>query len=165
MGPSIDATVAAVGSDRDALHSVRGIEFSSESVPVARAAGIRHASAELVGFAETHCYPGREWAESLVRTHRADWAVVGPEFQNENPQTAISRACMLVDYGLWTAPAEPGEVDHVPVTTPPTSARSSSPTGIASRRSCRRRPSFTGSCGAAASGSTFSPKPGFGTAT
>ena len=113
VGPSIDDTVAGVGSDRDALHSVRGIEFSSDSVPVARAAGIRHASAELVGFAETHCYPAREWAESLVRTHRANWAVVGPELQNENPQTAISRACMLVDYGLWTAPAEPGEVDHV----------------------------------------------------
>jgi hypothetical protein len=114
VGPSIDDTVAVLDGLREALHSVRAIESSSQSLPISRAVGIRHASAELIAFAETHCFPAREWAESLVRTHRANWAVVGPEIANENPRTAISRACMLVDYGPWTAPAEPGEVGHVP---------------------------------------------------
>ncbi len=67
----------------------------------ANAEGARRASAPIVVFAEDHAFPEPGWAAALVARHREDWAAVGPVVKNANPQSAISWADYLMNYGPW----------------------------------------------------------------
>ena len=73
--------------------------------PKARAEGVLHASAPVVAFLEDHCFPSREWAAALIEAHRGECTVIGYAFTNANPQTYISRAALMKDYGPWLHPA------------------------------------------------------------
>jgi hypothetical protein len=92
-----DAAPAGVAGvrlvDRDGL----------ETLPAARVAGIRAASAPAVAFTETHAFPEPDWARALIARHREDWAAVGPVFVNGNPARALSWASILLDYGRFMA--------------------------------------------------------------
>src|SRR2546430_14932276 len=74
----------------------------------ARLAGVRQASAPIVAFLEDHCVPQGVWAKRLVEAHEGPWVAVGYSFCNANPQTYLSRATMLSDYGRWEHPVESG---------------------------------------------------------
>lgn len=84
------------------------------SVAAARAAGIRRASAPIVALGEDHSYPAPGWAAALIAAHRQPWAAVGPVIGNANPDTTLSWANLLVEYGPWIEPAAPGPVDFLP---------------------------------------------------
>jgi glycosyl transferase family 2 len=75
---------------------------------IARAAGVRLATAEVIGFIEDHCFPESDWAEMLLDAYRGPWAAVGYAFTNANPRTYISRASLVARYGQFMHPARPG---------------------------------------------------------
>jgi hypothetical protein len=81
-----------------------------DSVGRANAAGVRAARADVVVFAEDHCFPEPGWAEALLQRHaRGDVAVVGPVFRNANPQTLVSWCDFVIGYGPWIDPTPAGE--------------------------------------------------------
>ena len=85
-----------------------------KSTAEARAAGVRRASAPIVAFTEDHSYPVPGWAQALVESHCQPWAVVGPVFDNGNPNSMTSWANLLVEYGEWIEPAAAGIISHLP---------------------------------------------------
>jgi hypothetical protein len=91
------------------------VESELYPLPAARAAGIRAAGAPLVAIAETHSFPEPGWARAQLAAHRGSWAAVGPAMVNANPDSLISWAGLLLDYGPWVELAEPGQSDDVPV--------------------------------------------------
>ncbi len=98
----------------DGLHSVRIVESELDSIPRARAEGIRAAGAPIVVFGETHSYPEPEFAEALIEAHRGPWAVVGPAILNANPGSLLSWAALFMDYGPWVESRERGPMADVP---------------------------------------------------
>ncbi len=64
-----------------------------------RAAGAVQARAEVVAFAEDHCFPGPGWAEALVEAHREAWAGVGATMTNANPASLLSWADLFLNFG------------------------------------------------------------------
>ncbi len=85
------------------------------TLPEARAAAVRYASADYVAFLEDHCYPQPGWAEALIQTTKENnWAAIGYSFINANPKTYTSRACMLADYILFADPISSGERNILP---------------------------------------------------
>jgi hypothetical protein len=107
-----------LAADRSELESFvhrQIVEVGSiESLPWARAQGIRRAKAPLVVLTESHSYPDPRWAESLIEAHRGPWAAVGPVLRNANPQTMLSWAALLIAYGPWVEGARAGAVDDLP---------------------------------------------------
>ncbi len=95
--------------------AVRYVEVGRlDSIPAARAEGIRRARAPIVALAEDHAFPEPGWAEALLAAHAEGFAAVGPVMVNANPESAVSWADYLVGYGPWTDPAEPGPREHLP---------------------------------------------------
>jgi Glycosyl transferase family 2 len=85
------------------------------SPPSARAKAVRAATAPLVLFAETHSYPRPGYIETLVRAHhQGPWAAVGPSMGNANPDSALSWANLMLDYGRWVPDDQRGVIDDVP---------------------------------------------------
>ncbi|MBK9166297.1 MAG: glycosyltransferase [Bryobacterales bacterium] len=82
---------------------------------VARAAGIRAASAPAVFVGETHSYPHPEFAEKLLRALDSGYAAVAPGFGNGNPNGVLSWAGFLSDYGRWVHTLPAGEIPEVPL--------------------------------------------------
>jgi hypothetical protein len=80
----------------------------------ARAAAVHDASAPVVAFIEDHCFPAPTWAEELIEAHQGPWAAVGYAFTNANPETYLSRAGMINDYGAWVHPARRGRSPNLP---------------------------------------------------
>lgn len=78
-----------------------------------RVAGIAASHAEVLMLAETHCYPGPGWLDSVLAAHREGWSVVGPRFENANPATAISWANFVDHYARFWNPSASGELDEV----------------------------------------------------
>ena len=96
------------------LKNVRVVEIGPmNSTPGARAAGVVHAAAPWVAFAEDHCYPDQHWAEALIEAHRGPWAAVGPAMRNANRST-LSWVNLAIEYGPWLHPARRGPVEHLP---------------------------------------------------
>ena len=104
IGPS-EATplVAAVGIPVEYLTRPE-LELWAD----ARAAGLAQASTPVVAFIEDHCLPESDWAAAVIEAHDGPWAAVGYGFTNANPETYVSRAAMLTDYGMWLLPAKRG---------------------------------------------------------
>ncbi len=84
------------------------------SVAFANAAGVRHAQAAVVVFAETHAYPEPEWAQLLIAAHQQDWVAVGPAMVNGNPESIVSWASFLIAYSRWMPPITSGVIDDLP---------------------------------------------------
>ena len=97
------------------LHSKQVIMVSS-IVPLAqaRAKGVRVARSPFLFIAETHAYPDPELAERLIDALSSEWSVAVPGFRNSNPNSGLSWAGFLSDYGAWSDTLERGEVDRSP---------------------------------------------------
>ena len=109
------ARLAVVESDLGGFAGWHIVEIGEmTSTAVARAAGIRAASADVVAFAEDHSFPAPEWAEALLARHREPWAGVGPLVRNANPASVASWANFLIEYGEFAAAANVGERHHIP---------------------------------------------------
>jgi hypothetical protein len=80
----------------------------------ARRIGLTRSSAPIVAFVEEHCFTDPHWAERLIAAHEGPWASVGYGFLNANPETYVSRAAMVTDYGLWLDPAQRGPTAFLP---------------------------------------------------
>ena len=80
----------------------------------ARRVGLERAAAPVVAFVEEHCFTEPGWAEALLEAHEGPWAGVGYGFRNANPETYVSRAAMLTDYGLWLDPVPRGPTSFLP---------------------------------------------------
>ncbi len=113
--------IPGAGPDRsehpelDSFNGVKLVASPPYPLPVARAAGIRAAAAPLVAIAETHSFPEPGCADALIAAHRGPWAAVGPAMANANPDSLISWANLLLDYGPWVELADGGPADDVPV--------------------------------------------------
>lgn len=123
MAGSIELIICAPSTERArvdaeavrALHSVRVLETGTlrETGPM-RARAVREAAADIVAFAEDHCFPFPDWAEALVAAHAAPHAAVGPAVYNANPETRVSWADFVLEYGRWAAPRRRQEVELLP---------------------------------------------------
>jgi hypothetical protein len=73
------------------------------------AAAVQAASAEVVVVSEEHSFPRPNWADALLRRHAEGWAAVGAVVENGNPQSAVSWASFLINFGMAAenAPAGP----------------------------------------------------------
>jgi hypothetical protein len=104
--------------DRDDLSAFSG--WQHVVVPVgcpfdeARAAAVRVARAPLVAFSEDHCFPQPGWARALTNAFAGGWTGVGPVVENGNPQSAVSWANILLEYGPWMPPRHRGAAAHIP---------------------------------------------------
>jgi hypothetical protein len=109
---------ASPGSWRSELGDFRHVVLveveSVEVMPAARAAGVRAATAPVVAFTETHCFPDPSWAAALIAAHRGPWAAVGPAIGNANPRRPTSWGNLFADYGPWTEPVASGAAEHLP---------------------------------------------------
>lgn len=85
------------------------------TLPEARAAGVRAATAPLVFFSETHAYPRPEWAEALLAAASGPWDVVSSSFVNANPEGLVSWAGFISDYGAFADDLPPGEIAMAPI--------------------------------------------------
>jgi hypothetical protein len=95
--------------------AVRCVEVEAISpLGRARAKGIHAATAPLVVVGETHSFPREGWAEALIAAHAEPWAVVVPGFGNANPESALSWAAFLRDYGAWAECLSPAEIGFLP---------------------------------------------------
>ena len=80
----------------------------------ARRAGLERLETPIIAFVEEHCFTEPGWAEALIEAHNGPWASVGYEFRNANPDSYVSRAAMVTDYGLWLEPAVHGRARLLP---------------------------------------------------
>lgn len=97
------------------FHSVKLIALGRLTpLGLANAAGVRHASAPVIVFAEDHGYPEKGWAEALIARHQEDWAAVGPVLKNANPRTATSWSEFLLGYGPWHSDQPGGPAKMLP---------------------------------------------------
>lgn len=78
------------------------------------AAGIRHARAPFVALTEDHSFPAPHWAERLVAAFQGNPAVVAPVVRNGNPNSVVSWANFLIDYGEWADPLSSGTREFLP---------------------------------------------------
>jgi len=112
--PSIEEA-ALIDSELREFYAYHAAEVGPiKSLSWARASGVRHATAPIVAFAESHAYPAPNWAEALIAAHQEAWAAVGPGMGNANSGGMISWANFFLDYGRWFE-IKGGEVmDDVP---------------------------------------------------
>ena len=81
---------------------------------VARAMAVRAASAPLIAFTEDHSFPQPGWAAALVSAFTDGVTVVGPVVANGNPDSMVSRANFLLEYGEWMPPGRRDGRSHLP---------------------------------------------------
>jgi hypothetical protein len=67
-----------------------------------------------VFIAETHAYPDPDLMERLAAALSQEWSLVVPGFRNANPDSGLSWAGFLSDYGAWAATLPAGETAHPP---------------------------------------------------
>lgn len=114
----VTTSAAAMRSHTDGIsgfHNINVVETTSiDSLSRARGVGVRSATGPSVFIAETHAYPDPALAATLVRALEGPWAIVVPGFTNANPETGLSRAGFLSDYGAWVDGLPAGETQRMP---------------------------------------------------
>ncbi len=109
------ARLALDGGDLEGFAGHQVVEIGElTSTSAARAAGIRAARAPVVALSEDHCFPAPAWGEAILARHRQPWSGVGTAFVNGNPQSTVSWANFIIEYGEWADPAAGGEASHIP---------------------------------------------------
>lgn len=68
---------------------------------IARAAGVRAATAPVIFIGETHSFPHAGFCATLIEAQTDPWDVVVPGLLNGNPASPLSWAAFLMDYGGW----------------------------------------------------------------
>ena len=113
VAPSAEA-VGPVLAYRDEFAAIRIVENPVTVLAAARTAGIRSATAPIVFVGETHSYPHPKMFETILARFEGPWAAVTPAFENGNPDSTISWACFVADYGKWTDVFPAGEIPQPP---------------------------------------------------
>jgi hypothetical protein len=103
----IELVLVCVG---DGEVSVPALDLRARTVRAAggrdaRAAGIAAAEGDLVALGETHVVPSPDWAREVVDAHDRGADVVLPRMRNANPESALSWAAFLMDYGRYARAA------------------------------------------------------------
>ena len=101
---------------RDALARTRLVRQADASLGEAQAHGVRAASGAVVILGEDHAWPEPEYVEALAAACDEHHAAVGPAMVNANPWSVVSWGNLLIAYGRWTEPVEPGVIDVLPGT-------------------------------------------------
>ena len=97
--PSL-ANLNADESDFSDFASFRFVETGPiQNTGEPRAVGARGSSAPIVAFGEDHCWPEPNWAAALIEAHKQPWAGVGPIMSNGNPNSVVSWASFLLNFG------------------------------------------------------------------
>ena len=101
-------------SQLEGFGAVRVVAVSAPlSLPRARAAGVRAASAPIVFVGETHCFPEPDMCNRLLAGFTDErCAAVVPAILNANPTTALSWASYLTDYGGWGPGRTSGQLEQ-----------------------------------------------------
>jgi hypothetical protein len=82
---------------------------------MAKAAGIRAATAPLVALLEDHTFPAPGWAEGLIKAHSlGHYAATGPVVANANPFSWASWGNFLVYYGEVSFAHPDDQIQHLP---------------------------------------------------
>ncbi|MDX1531991.1 MAG: glycosyltransferase, partial [Rhodothermales bacterium] len=119
----IEVVVTIVGGGTVSLGAVPTADFAGVQVlradraatsAQARAEAVRAAHAPVVALIEDHSFPEPTWAERLVEAHGEDYAAVGPVMRNGNPESALSWANLLIEYGPWMHADAPADAEHLP---------------------------------------------------
>ena len=105
---------AAVQQQADLIDARRVEVPVGAPAHVARAAGVRAATAPVVVLTEDHSFPEPGWAAALIAAHRGPWAAVGPVVSNANPGSLLSWVSLFINYGQWAAPHPGGVVRDLP---------------------------------------------------
>ena len=107
-----------LGLDPEALEGFAGIRMvhveQVNPMSAGRAAGVRAATAPIIFLGETHSFPHPQLAQTLIEAHSQPWDVVVPGLANANPESALSWACFLMDYGQWFEALPAGEIPGGP---------------------------------------------------
>jgi len=83
-----------------------GLTFSQ-----AAAQGLSEAKGDFVAFLEDHAVARENWAQAVIDTFsESDAALVNYSFADAEPQTYLSRAFLMAEYGRWMHPTRPGPV-------------------------------------------------------
>lgn len=82
---------------------------------IARAVGVRAATAPLIFIGETHSFPHPGMAQALIAAHEPGWTVIVPALYNANPDGAPSWAGFLAGYAGWTDGTPAGEIESAPL--------------------------------------------------
>lgn len=102
----ISAHANAVGeiaaSPVEGFHSFKVIAADLSSSARARAAAFHLTKSPIIILCEDHCFPiGRQWAQLIIEAHNSNYSGVGPVMRNANPNTALSWANLVIEYGPW----------------------------------------------------------------
>lgn len=107
-----------LGLDQKALEGfarVQVIEVERiKPMSAGRAAGVRAATAPIIFLGETHSFPHPGFAEALIEAHAKPWDAVVPGLANANPESALSWASFLMDYGQWLEALPAGQIPGGP---------------------------------------------------
>jgi hypothetical protein len=104
-----------LGEQLDGFAAVRLVDLGPfPSMGAAFAAGVRTASAPIVGCAEEHSFPEPGWAAALIEAHAGPWAAVSGVLENANPGTLTSWAALASDFGPAMSPVGGGETSELP---------------------------------------------------
>jgi hypothetical protein len=99
----------------DGFAGVRVVEIARiNPMSSGRAAGVRAATAPIVFIGETHSFPHPGFAEALIAAHSEPWDAVVPGLSNANPESALSWASFLMDYGQWLDALPAGQIPGGP---------------------------------------------------
>ena len=111
-------STATLEPDEQALRgfaAVRTVETGRiHPMSMARAAGVRAATAPVLFLGETHSFPSPGFAASLLVRHSEPWDVVVPGLDNANMDGPLSWAAFLMDYGYWIRHLPEGETGFAP---------------------------------------------------
>jgi hypothetical protein len=111
--PALDLA-DALPEDWKCFHNVKVVgtgPFRNTGHP--RAVAASYASADVVAFAEDHCFPRAGWAESLASLRNLPWGAMSPALENENP-SPLSWADFLLNFGPAVAPTDARASDYTP---------------------------------------------------
>lgn len=110
---------AELGLDPGALEGFWGWQVvpvgAIPTLGAALAAGVRRARGIVVVYVEEHSYPAPGWAEALLDAHAGPWAAVGAAVVVANPDSGVSQANSVIDFGPWSPSGAPGPATELPI--------------------------------------------------
>lgn len=94
--------------------AVSYIAASGLTTAAGRAEAVRRARGKVVALIEDHAYPAPGWVEAVISAHRGPWKAIGYVVTVANPDSWVSRAGSLTEYGRTMHPAPRREAARLP---------------------------------------------------